>query len=251
MCFNWQMSFAFTGLAVGVAFLMHRKFPDKPGLPAGVLYFGVMELLQGLTLAIPGVISNCDNPVNKILTLLGIAHICFQPYVIHRMSGSFVKPGTERAGMSKAYQRLALWAGVFLLLTGLLGPSVLQEAYTRADIQCLNNHMVVNDWIRGPELCSKQGLYHLVWTMPLRAPSYWLPNSFIHFFVMFMPYFCESHSVFTGLLFVVTGPGLAALITSNIHEQASIWCFFSILQICLICGRLLLPRRLQDKAKQQ
>ena len=38
--------------------------------------------------------------------------------------------------------------------------------------------------------------------------------------------------VVQGLFLFFTGPMLAAYITPNLMEQASVWCFFSIGQIC-------------------
>jgi hypothetical protein len=59
---------------------------------------------------------------------------------------------------------------------------------------------------------------------------------------MFVPYFLQARTVSTGVLFVLSGPVLATLVTDNVNEAASIWCFFSIAQIAVISGRLLLPK---------
>jgi hypothetical protein len=40
--------------------------------------------------------------------------------------------------------------------------------------------------------------------------------------------------VLQGCFLFIFGPGLASLITPNIMEQASIWCFFSIAQILVM-----------------
>jgi hypothetical protein len=176
-------------------------------------------------LVLPGVIDQCGGWKNKALTGIGIVHICFQPYVIHTMTGVFC--------------RLALWGGALLLLSGIL--TWFREPLTVEELKCLAMPNINQDWIRGETLCSRQGALHILWSSPMRAPSYWLPNSHIHFFVMFMPYFCEMHSVVTGALFIATGPLLAAWLTPNVNEQASVWCFLSILQICVLTGKLFLP----------
>ncbi len=40
--------------------------------------------------------------------------------------------------------------------------------------------------------------------------------------------------VLQGIFLFVFGPGLAGLISPNLMEQASIWCFFSIAQIAIM-----------------
>ncbi len=37
-----------------------------------------------------------------------------------------------------------------------------------------------------------------------------------------------------GLLLIITGPYLSSLITSDLKEQASIWCFFSLSQFIIL-----------------
>lgn len=52
-----------------------------------------------------------------------------------------------------------------------------------------------------------------------------------------MPFFVMDFSVsmiFQGLFLWLTGPFLAAYISPNLFEQASIWCFFSISQIAIM-----------------
>lgn len=53
-------------------------FMVKPSLPFGVVYFGLMELIQGLTMVIPGVIDDCGGSLNTLLTVVGVVHICYQ-----------------------------------------------------------------------------------------------------------------------------------------------------------------------------
>ena len=139
---------------------------------------------------------------------------------------------------NQVYQKLALWGAVFLFIAAVTA----KQDPSNAVSQCITNSEVSNDWIRGSDICTRSGNYHLAWSMPMAAPSYFTPNSFINFFTLFMPYFCEPKSVLNGIIFVLTGPVLAAYITSNVNEQAAVWCFFSIIQIIVITGRLLLPK---------
>jgi hypothetical protein len=64
---------------------------------------------------------------------------------------------------------------------------------------------------------------------PLYAPS----------FVMFAPFVAFIDKFNRGAVLMVLqatflyalGPGMAAVVTPNLHEQASIWCLFSMAQV--------------------
>jgi len=68
-------------------------------------------------------------------------------------------------------------------------------------------------------------------------PTYVIPGAAIHSFLMFAPFFAlyeKKGMVIQGVFLFVFGPYLAGLITPNLMEQASIWCFFSIAQISIM-----------------
>jgi len=72
----------------------------------------------------------------------------------------------------------------------------------------------------------------LAWSVPLYDATYWSPSAAIHSFLMFSPFFViKTNMMFQGVILWATGPYLASWITDNLQEQASIWCFFSIMQI--------------------
>ena len=58
-----------------------------------------MEFLQGLQYWVIADNMNapeCANIINKILTVLGYAHICLQPYFCHVINASLVRGGNSR-----------------------------------------------------------------------------------------------------------------------------------------------------------
>jgi len=71
---------------------------------------------------------------------------------------------------------------------------------------------------------------------------------------MFGPFFIiKRNMVIQGVFLWLAGPFLASLITPNLMEQASIWCFFSIAQIgfmlFIIREQLILSWGVSGKAK--
>jgi hypothetical protein len=96
---------------------------------------------------------------------------------------------------------------------------------------------VSTEWLRGEKLCTYRGMYHLAWSIPMADITYLIPGASIHAFCMFAPFFAmyeKKGMVVQGLFLFLTGPFLAGVISPNLHEQASIWCFFSIAQITIM-----------------
>merc|ERR1711865_124896 len=79
-------------------------------------------------------------------------------------------------------------------------------------------------------------------SVPMYQPSYFSPSVYVHSFMMFAPFVATPGfaAKFFGLFLFLTGPGMAAFITDDLNEQASIWCFFSIAQIALMFVGVLL-----------
>jgi len=93
------------------------------------------------------------------------------------------------------------------------------------------------EWLRGEKLCTFRGNYHLAWSVPMADPTYVVPGAAIHSFLMFAPFFAlyeKKGMVIQGIFLFAFGPFLAGLISPNLMEQASIWCFFSIGQIAIM-----------------
>jgi hypothetical protein len=93
------------------------------------------------------------------------------------------------------------------------------------------------EWLRGHKLCTFRGNHHLAWSVPMADPTYIIPGAAIHSFLMFAPFFAlyeKKGMVIQGIFLFLFGPFTASVITANLKEQASIWCFFSILQIAIM-----------------
>jgi len=216
MCFNQPMSGAFAqiGFIVG---LWAWKETKSWQLVAGVWYFVAMETLQYFQFF--WLAAGCDDPVNKALTVVGFAHICFQPYFTHLLSGAFMRSKESKA-QYVIIRRLALIMGMAMFSRYLMWTP-------EHKLECKNT-----EWIRGNELCTRMGTHHLSWELPLTHPTYFMPSNNIHFFMMFAPYVATQQWIPGAILFL-TGPFLSTFITDNLHEQAAIWCFFSICQVVL------------------
>jgi hypothetical protein len=95
------------------------------------------------------------------------------------------------------------------------------------------------EWLRGDTLCTfkTKTMVHLGWSVPMADPSYYVMGAGIHSFLMFAPFFAlyeKKGMILQGCFLFLFGPVMASFISSNLQEQASIWCFFSIAQISIM-----------------
>jgi hypothetical protein len=215
-----SLTFAVMGLALAAYVYFVKK---NTRMAIGIVYFFGMEFLQFWQYFF---IDECESVVNKVLTYAGFLHICFQPYFTHLMGSAFSKGSSKR--LWNFVMRLCLVAAFYMILSSAMAPWDPRGPLT-ADNPSF-------DWLRGNRLCTYSGVYHLAWSVPLYEPTYFMPNLFLHFFVMFTPFFVWGSwfMALQGVLLLLTGPVLSALITPNLQEQASIWCFFSIMQITVM-----------------
>jgi hypothetical protein len=236
--------FAILGLLVS-GWINYRT--NNRNLAIGVFYFFTMEALQAvqyLYLAADLQSPVCDQLVNKFLTILGFAHICAQPYFCHLMnealSGEPAKSQTpeHNAKLIKyraqyaAIKRLCVIGG-FLIFIRL--PLSYVPGWNTQDVSPAKN----TEWIRGSHLCTfkSESMVHLGWSIPMTDATYNMQSIGLHSFLMFAPFFAlyeKKGMVLQGLVLYLTGPFLASVISPNLLEQASIWCFFSIAQISIM-----------------
>ena len=221
-----QLDLPLTAVASPAAYA-HRVLTGKGGaaergatrFTAGVLYFVLMETLQGLSYS---VIDQCESATNHALTVLGFAHICGQPYFTHLMCGAFYRREGKRGIQNDFVLRLCVVAGGAFFMRYVLAAydvRVAGQNYIPLDgVACPNT-----EWIRASTAtpgganttCTFSGSMHLAWSLPLYQPTYFTPSVFIHSFVMFAPFAVTpgvEAKVF-GLFLFLTGPYMSTLLT--------------------------------------
>ena len=200
----------------------------------GVFFFFTMELLQAIQYAWnlakgPHDVSNCGTIVNQVLTLMGFLHICLQPYFCHVINASLTKSCKYKDRYS-IIKKLCLIGGMLLFsrhfLSYVPGLNTMQGQKS-------------TEWLRGDTLCTfkSETMWHLGWSIPMADPSYYVMGAGIHSFLMFAPFLAlyeKKGMVLQGAFLFLFGPVMAAQISDNLQEQASIWCFFSLAQICIM-----------------
>jgi hypothetical protein len=238
MCFDQKSSFGFAGVGLFAAWWIYSR-TDNYELASGVFFFFTMEFLQGLQYFViadseadlykP---SRCDDVINQVLTVAGFLHICMQPYYCHVINASLTND-PKYIPQYKCIKRLCVIGGAMLFGRFIMGYYGIQTTMD-ASFEFGADTGKSTEWLRSDKLCTFNGKYHLAWAVPMADPSYYVPGAAIHSFLMYAPFVAlyeKKGMIIQGVVLFVTGPMLSAFITPNLMEQASIWCFFSIMQI--------------------
>lgn len=246
MCFDGKMSIALAIIGFILGCWTWRR--DKK-LATGIFFFTIMETLQAVQYIF---ISNglsmplCDTTINKILTVIGWIHICCQPYFTHLMSeGSTllqinknnIRDLEDTKIMFRTIKRFCIIGGILLFIRWPM--SYIQGFNNNETMKPIPNVLPSGstEWLRGNELCTfkTQQMIHLGWSIPMTDPTYLMQSIGLHSFLMFAPFFVMYNirgMFLRGIFLCASGPVLSTFITNNVMEQASIWCFISIAQIC-------------------
>lgn len=248
MCFNGQMSGAFALLGLSLAWWINSRTSNTK-LAAGVFFFFTMEMLQAIQymfLATDLLSPVCQTAVNQVLTVAGFIHICAQPYFCHLINEALSQapnPKFTDAHNRKLEKYRAQYAVIKRL--AIIGGLLIFARWPMSYVPGWNTQGPAADtssnteWIRGHHVCTfkTQSMVHLGWSIPMADATYNIQGIGLHSFLMFAPFFAlyeKKGMPVQGLFLYLTGPFAAALITNNLMEQASIWCFFSIAQIAVM-----------------
>lgn len=210
MCFTQPVSIAF---AVSMwAFAAVWKGPNAAR--ACIAYFAAMETLQAFQYSW---INQCDDQINKFLTILGFLHLAFQPFFANLYLSAYMNRKQKR--YVPVILAISLFAGV--LMCNRMWKS-------EGDLACTYGV----EPMCGLQTCSFRGNVHIAWQMPLQHADqdYFTPGFNLHFFTFYLPTFALGMWPLT-LFLLFSGPFLGRVLTSHQDEIPAIWCFFSIAQL--------------------
>ena len=211
MCFTENMSLTVGILGILSSFYFY-SYKKNIYASLGIGYFSLMEILQFFQYK---VVDQCNNPLNKLLTIIGYLHICFQPLFANIWLFAF----TTYHNFIFLY--MAFFAGLLLASRLLI--------FSEEDL-CDGR----NEPLCGKQTCVYSGNRHLAWNVRLRAAGkYWFtPSIGLHFFMWVIP-ILTLFQFKPIVAMILTGPYLGYFFTNNIHEQPAIWCFTAIFQMII------------------
>ena len=212
---------AIAGLSGGI--FIYRYIPNMKFVANVMFYFTMMEFLQALTYL---VIDECSF-WNKFLTALGGIHICFQPLVTSYMGAMEAADPKMKAKMWFMC-RLSVVGGILMFLRVFLE----LNGFTKSQRQECEYMPYDSEHLRGPEMCSVRGKYHMAWNFPMADVNYYFPSINMHFFLSFAPFFAhpeDPEMIAKGVILILTGPIMGEYFSGpNKGEAPAIWCLYSV-----------------------
>ena len=224
MCFTQTMSWVFTVLGFGGAAFIYRYIPSMYFIAHTIFYFAWMELLQALTYPY---LDQCDNWWNKVLTFIGMVHVCFQPLVTNFMAANEVKNNPVH------YERFMFACRLSILFGFWMMARVLFEMFgiTKSSVSDECKYTYNSESLRGTNLCSYTGHVHMGWHYPMADNHYFWPSINLHAFLSFGPFAVhpeEPVMIFKCIMLILTGPLFAMYLTPDNSEVAAVWCLYSV-----------------------
>ena len=209
MCWSAEASFALAGVGLTTVAIAAKQ-NEKKELFLPLLWFSLMELLQGFTY---WYIDLCDNPSNQVLTLLGYLHIAFQPFFANMISMYFIPQNVQK--------RIAPWVYALCFMGAL---AMIVDVYPFAWADHSEMHM-----LDSTRICSVSGEWHIAWHIPVFDTS-WDKFGFVkepYMLLVFVLPLLYGSWRFT-LYHILTGVVLSVMLTNDSHETAAVWCLLSI-----------------------
>lgn len=221
-----------TSLGFIVAILMGYFMKDSVVLKKkyrtpmwSVVFFAAMEWLQWAQYF---VIDDCDNLVNKTLTVLAYTHICMQGYALQKGLGVLHDRPKE---VQDFILKMCMWGG-FVLWVRVLHP------FNFIETTCRESDL---EFFCAETTCSYSGPTHVAWKLYLTTPGYWMPSLSMHSFIFFGPcIFLKEWKTFL-YMYVLIVPIYALIPTFN--ERPAIWCLFFAPTAIVMVIMMVLERR--------
>ncbi|OHT09971.1 hypothetical protein TRFO_20957 [Tritrichomonas foetus] len=230
MCFNKELTLAFTllSICIGVYIVLGQGIWGRMDrwrrnrVSWCFFYFAFMEGLQFFQYL---VIDDCADVKNIFSTQLGWYHICWQP-LFSNLAFSALDPKNLKGEREQTWKYIFWVCAIsgFLMAVRMIIPTF-TDAQNEFMILCTEKM----EGVCGPITCSQSGQYHIRWTFKMLKPTYVFPGLSAHFMNMFVTPLLMGQTLGSIALFV-TGPLIACFFDVSDGEQASIWCFFSIME---------------------
>lgn len=244
MCFTAGFSLGVFLIEMGIAVSLWKY--DIDVTTAVMLgYFSLMELLQFfdyfvLADTLDG--QACNTPGNQWLNVLGVLHICWQPFVVHACRA--VDFPRDTWALVVGLVQLGCIVDTMAYMLGHFG---LTPDFNWESCMKFGGAPSGGPWLVSKASCMAEGSVHMKWAMRAPPPSYYWTGS-LHSFLFFAPFFFhvllpakaerkESwwHEAVRGVLLLLSGPLFGSWISGfDRYEAAGIWCLHNYMNFILL-----------------
>ena len=215
MCWSVEASVGMVAVGTVASVVTYRR-GDAPAIWLTLGYFAIMEALQ---VAGYRVVDQCGTPANTSVTVLSYLHIVIQPFFINAFAMELVPERIKRRVRVGVFAACAV-SSLVMLAQIIPAPALGNCAPGTA--------MCAERW------CTVSGNWHIAWDVPYNGllvdiermfgTFSGFPTYLITVFIVPLIYGAWRFVV----VHAVTGPLLAAYLTTNPNEMPAIWCLLSI-----------------------
>mmetsp|Transcript_19524 Transcript_19524/g.35400 ORF Transcript_19524/g.35400 Transcript_19524/m.35400 type:complete len:342 (-) Transcript_19524:181-1206(-) len=203
-----------------------------------VLFLVLMQVLQLIGILVA---DRCEHPFNLPITYLSFIHLALQPWTYNEWQWAIaelrMQGGRSLLNFTPQHKRLVRGLS-WVFAVGLIMRAV--PCFTEPCHYCSDGEHLCNP--DGSPACTRQGVFHVYWRLPLRSNNYLWPGLWGHFALCFFPTAINgtAYDRLQMLLLFATGVAASFVVaywgdpSTAFDEAASLWCLLAIPQHLII-----------------
>ena len=215
MCYNSEMSFYFAGAGflTTIYIYLYENRIVKSGIQYILLFYTIMELLQGFQYFY---VNQCSNIMNKILTEFAYILVLVQPTIWNLF---------YYANSNSCEQNIFL-TGIWLSIAWIAVQILSRVLYDKEnDPQTKKVSVFASD-----KVCTKKKLTHLYWEWTSANFGDFNPNFLTYLLIWFVPALISSKFRMTSLFLIASSiiSAIASIVAKEPFTFTSLWCYVSV-----------------------
>jgi hypothetical protein len=215
MCYNSEMSFYFAGAGflTTIYIYLYESRIVKSGIHYILLFYTIMELLQGFQYFY---VNQCSNIMNKILTEFAYILVLLQPTIWNLF---------YYANSNSCEQNIfltAIWLSIAWIAVQILS----RVSYDKGG----NPQTKKNSVFAGHQVCTKKKLTHLYWEWTSANFGELNANFLTYLLIWFVPALISTKFRMTSVILIVSSiiSAIASIVAKEPFTFTSLWCYVSV-----------------------
>lgn len=215
MCYNSEMSFYFAGAGflTTIYIYLYESRIVKSGIHYILLFYTIMELLQGFQYFY---VNKCSNIMNKILTEFAYILVLLQPTIWNLF---------YYANSNSCEQNIfltAIWLSIAWIAVQILS----RVSYDKGG----NPQTKKNSVFAGDQVCTKKKLTHLYWEWTSANFGELNANFLTYLLIWFVPALISTKFRMTSVILIVSSiiSAIASIVAKEPFTFTSLWCYVSV-----------------------
>lgn len=221
MCYNSEMSFAFASIGVvTLAYLyLYKKPLTQSGIQYVLLFYTVMETLQGIQYFF---VNQCSNAVNIFLTEVAYILVLTQPLMWNLFYYFNSSDGDKKIFL----------VAIVSILVWMTSDVLSRIMYNKTGLNKTKN----TGFYASDKVCTKKEKTHLYWQWTSANFRELNATGLSYFMIWFIPALFSKQFRSTSILMMALSAfaALIAVFNNEFFTYASLWCYISVPIMLLI-----------------